>query len=379
MDCGTNGGSHDVMILGMGNALPKRSIGQQDAAKLAEAFSCHNEKQGRLLPVLYERTRVDRRASVLLEPNGTEERAAQSFFHALRHRDDRGPDTESRMSRYAAEAPGLALLSSKKALAEAHVLPNNIGHLVTVTCTGFAAPGFDIALIKGLGLSSGVTRTHIGFMGCHGIFNGLRVASALARENPKKGVLLCSVELCSLHFAYGWQPDRVVTNALFADGSSAAVISAVDGTSNGRTQGWILSACGSELFPDSEEAMTWEIGNHGFKMSLSARVPGLIGTHLRPWLTSWLEKQGLPMAEVRSWAIHPGGPRVLDTVVSALKLPDAAAGTSRRVLAENGNMSSATILFILDRLVRDQAPTPCVALGFGPGLVVEAALFRKGT
>src|SRR5262249_5687505 len=137
-----------------------------------------------------------------------------------------------------------------------------------------------------------------------------------------------------------------------------------------------VAATGSCLFPDSETAMTWSIGDHGFEMTLSPRVPDLLGTHLRPWLEAWLAQHDLGLHGVGSWAIHPGGPRILLAIGQALGLPRSATLVSRQVLAECGNMSSATLLFILDSLQRAGAPRPCVALGFGPGLVVEALLLN---
>jgi len=185
-------------------------------------------------------------------------------------------------------------------------------------------------------------------------------------------VLLCAVELCSLHFHYGWDPEKVVANALFADGAGAMVI-ASDGRDS--SDAWQVTANGSCLVPDSEDAMTWRIGDHGFEMTLSPRVPSLVGTCLRPWLVQWLAEHGLTLRDVRSWAIHPGGPRILEAIAQALGLTPDATRFSAQVLAECGNMSSATMLFLLERLRRSGAPRPCVALGFGPGLVVEAALF----
>ena len=126
--------------------------------------------------------------------------------------------------------------------------------------------------------------------------------------------------------------------------------------------------------PDSKDAMTWKIGDHGFEMTLSARVPELIHRHLRPWLESWLGEQNLSLQDVATWAVHPGGPRILQEVTEALGLRADALDASRGVLAEFGNMSSPTVLFVLDRLSREQAPRPCVALGFGPGLVAEVML-----
>src|SRR5207245_103952 len=146
-------------------------------------------------------------------------------------------------------------------------------------------------------------------------------------------VLLCSVELCSLHYAYGWNPKKVVGNALFADGAAAVLLGNV--ASPGREH-WRLAANGACLFPDSEQAMAWFIRDHGFDMVLSTKVPSLIQRNLRPWLDSWLARQGLTVDQVGSWAVHPGGPRVLSCVEEALELPAAAMNVSRAILRSMG-------------------------------------------
>jgi predicted naringenin-chalcone synthase len=277
------------------------------------------------------------------------------------------------MARYAEEAPKLALGAIAR-LGETADL-DGITHLIVASCTGFVAPGIDATLIKTLGLSPSVGRTQIGFMGCHGAFNGLRAAAAHTGAEPGAVALVVAVELCSLHFRYGWDPEKVVANALFADGAAAAVLAGAAHPGEARAGAWRLAASGSCLFPDSDEAMTWLVGDHGFEMTLSPRVPDLICSHLRPWLESWLRGRGLRLSDVKSWAIHPGGPRIVSSVVESLDLPDTAAAASNDILAQRGNMSSPTILFILDRLRREDAPRPCVALGFGPGLAAESALF----
>jgi len=252
------------------------------------------------------------------------------------------------------------------------VEPASITHLITVCCTGFQAPGFDLDLIQGLPLAANVARTQVGFMGCHGALNGLRVAHAFAQAVAGSRVLICALELCSLHQQPGWHPERVVANALFADGAAAAVLTAEPPAPVASP--WRLLASGSTLLPDSADAMAWTIADHGFEMGLSPRVPALIAARLAPWLDVWLAAQGLDRAAIGSWALHPGGPRLLEAVRDCLHLPASAIETSTAVLRECGNMSSATILFILDRLRLAEAPLPCVALAFGPGLCVEAAL-----
>jgi alpha-pyrone synthase len=163
----------------------------------------------------------------------------------------------------------------------------------------------------------------------------------------------------------------VVANALFADGSGALV-----GAATTPPGAWRLTASGSCLIPEAADAMTWTIGDHGFGMTLSKRIPEVIATRLRPWLDGWLATRGLSVADVKSWAIHPGGPKVLDAAASALGLSAEVVWASREVLAEYGNMSSATVLFILKRLIERGSPGPCVAVGFGPGLNIEVALFE---
>jgi predicted naringenin-chalcone synthase len=227
--------------------------------------------------------------------------------------------------------------------------------------------------MQGLGLPRRVQRTHVGFMGCHGALNGLQVVRAICGADPHARVLLCAVEVCSVHFQYGWHPDQTVASALFADGAAALV--AVP-ASTAPADAWCVAATGSCLLPNSEAAMTWRIGDHGFEMTLSARVPELIHEHLGAWTQEWLAEHCLRLEEIGSWAVHPGGPRILCAAEEALEVPSEALAASWEVLAECGNMSSPTVLFILDRLCSGRAPLPCVALGFGPGLVVEAALLQ---
>jgi predicted naringenin-chalcone synthase len=232
------------------------------------------------------------------------------------------------------------------------------------------APGVDVAIIEGLGLPRTTQRTHVGFMGCHGALNGLRVARSFGDGSSGHVCLVCSVELCTLHFSYGWDPDMMVANALFADGAAAVV----GRSANGRGDEWRVGGTGTFLVPDSHDDMTWRIGDHGFRMTLSARVPELIESHLQEWVVRWLAQHGLEVADVASWAVHPGGPRILTSVERSLGVDRRHSEVSREVLAEHGNMSSATILFILHRMKQLDAPRPCVALAFGPGLVVEALL-----
>ncbi|WP_435020432.1 type III polyketide synthase [Tundrisphaera sp. TA3] len=350
-----------LAIGGMGTALPEHSLAQERAAALSSHLSGHDDGQAKRLAALYRKSGVRRRHLAMLDRSEPE--TPPEGLH--------GATTRWRMERYDCLVRPLAREAAGKALAASGVAPSSITHLVTVSCTGFAAPGFDLALIGGLGLDPGVQRTHVGFMGCHGALNGLRVARAFAGSEPRARVLLCAAELCALHFQEGWEADDAVANALFADGSAALVLGS-DLPSGDR---WEAAGSGSYLLPDCGDAMSWTIGDQGFAMTLSSRVAPIIAEALRPWLEGWLAPFGLAPDDVRTWAVHPGGPRIIDAVETALGLDRQATAVSRDVLAQCGNMSSPTILFILDRLRRQDAPRPCVALAFGPGLAIEAALF----
>jgi predicted naringenin-chalcone synthase len=348
-----------LSILGLGVAQPELYYTQERAAELISLWSKHDPVQTRRLATLYSHTGILRRHVIIDEP--------AEFFVGTD-----GPPTSWRMNRYDERIRPLALAAAGRALEASGVPPEAFTHLVTVSCTGFATPGFDFALIEELGLPRSVQRTHVGFMGCHGALNGLRVARAFTASEPEARVLLCAAELCSLHFRHGTNSEKAVINALFADGA-AALVGASEAPS--RPAAWRATASGSYLLPDSSDAMAWKIGDFGFDMGLLPSVPGLIERNLGPWLVGWLGGLGLGLDDVGSWAIHPGGPLILDSIQKALHLDEETLSVSREVLAECGNMSSPTVLFILDRLRRRSAPLPCVALAFGPGLVIEAALF----
>lgn len=360
-------------VYGVGTASPPCSISQEHAVALAGDYGCTTDEQRRQLKALYRLTRVRTRHSIVLDSDSRDGLPRQSFFPPMQGADDHGPTTSERMARYERDAPPLAANAARAALADAGMEASAITHVVTVSCTGFAAPNFDVGLIRNLGLRWTVARTHVGFMGCHGALNGLRVAKAYADSMPDARVLVCAVELCSLHYQYGWNPDWLVANAIFADGAAAMV---GGGRPLPEPDGWVLSASGASLLEDSSELMAWRIGNHGFEMALSARVPGVIERELRPWLDAWLAEQGISVDQIATWALHPGGPRILEACAQATGIKREDYAISQEVLGEFGNMSSPTIMFILDRLRRRNAPRPCLAIGFGPGLAVEAALFR---
>ncbi len=359
-----------MIVTGLGTAVPSAGIDQAAAVDVALPLLGAEGRRERLLRALYRRAGVRRRHSVLLAADG--DAGVQPFYEPRRGRSDRGPATARRMAVYADSALGLARQAGRRALEVARADGADVTHLVTVSCTGFDAPGVDVGLIRELGMASTSTRLHLGFMGCHGMFNGLELARTIVAGDARAIVLVVAVELCSLHFQYSWDSEKLVANSLFADGAAAAVCT-------GEVAGGGLlriPATGSFLFPDCESAMTWRIGDYGFEMTLDPSVPGLIRDHVGDWIEDWLGTLARSVEQIGIWAVHPGGPRILRAVEDALGLAPEALAASRGVLSDYGNMSSATIGFILERIVARGLRGPGVAIGFGPGLVGEAFLFE---
>ncbi len=364
-----------LAILGLGTAVPSCAVDSQQAMRIAQIVCARTPEQASWLPRIYRNNGVRTRHMIMGQ------QVAQDVLEGTRHTgsmwlpgdspEDRGPTTAQRMAFYAEHAPPLAAQAAQASLDAADLQADRLTHLITVSCTGFVAPGLDWALSQTLRLAPTVQRTHIGYMGCQAAINALRVASAFATADSRARVLLCAIELCSVHYHYGWNPQKMVANILFADGAAAMV-----GCSPAITPGdsWCVAATGSCLLPDSAADMTCTIGSNGFEMTVSRKVPRLISALLLPWLQQWLGQHGLDLADVACWAVHPGGPSILDAVQEALALSPSALEPSRSVLAECGNMSSPTVLFILQRLRAAGAKPPCVLLAFGPGVVVEAAL-----
>jgi len=355
-------------IGGLGLAVPEDYFTQAEAVLGAARLGEPEDVEPARVKLLYERAGVTKRHTVLGRDfiddllAGTRTSASPFLPGPLD-----GPTTAQRMSAYAEKAWPLALQAAKCALDEADANPKSVTHLVTVSCTGFTAPGVERRLIEALGLPNTTERIHVGFMGCHGAINGLRTTAAIAAADPTAVVLMAAVELCTLHHCYRPNLERVVANTLFADGAAAVVGRAAD-------RGWRVVGTASILIPETDGEMSWNIGDHGFAMTLSRHVSEAIRTRLRPWLTGFLARHELTPERVGNWAVHPGGPKILDAVGEAMDLPSTALDASRNVLATYGNMSSPTVLFAFDELRTKRPDSPCVMLAFGPGLTAEAAL-----
>jgi prepilin-type processing-associated H-X9-DG protein len=353
-------------MLGLGCAAPTLRRSQEEALALALSVAPPAaDEERRRVEAIYRKCGVESRG-VARDDDGSDPLA---LFRPATADAPHGPTTGERLHTYARRAAPLARRSAAAALADAQVAASRITHLVTATCTGFGAPGWEIDLIAAMGLPASAHRTHVGFMGCHAALNALRVAQAIAAADAEACVLVCCTEVCSIHFKYQARPDQIVANALFADGSASCVV----GVSGEGICG--LDASASHVFPASTDQMSWSVGDHGFEMALAHELPTTVRDRAGAWLHGWLRGHGLALDDVRHWAVHPGGPRILSAVAEAAALPRDALDSSRAVLAEHGNMSSPTVLFILDRMRRSgRLDEPVMLLSFGPGITAEAML-----
>jgi predicted naringenin-chalcone synthase len=279
--------------------------------------------------------------------------------------------TARRMLAYEELAPTLAMNAAADAITRAGIQTADITDLIVVTCTGFSAPGVDSALVERLGLSPSVRRTLVGYMGCFGGIIGLRNAAMMCHAAPDACVLVVCVELCSLHFRDDPDPANQVATALFGDGAAAAIVHSTASDSGGESGDasslGLLDYASSLLVGDSAEAMSWRITDEGFAMTLRPETPVLLRREIRRFVES------APGPSPASFALHPGGPAIIDAVEQGLGLsPDAGTDVSRGLLARHGNLSSGTVLFVLKEMIRRRMPQPIMLLAFGPGLSIES-------
>ena len=280
--------------------------------------------------------------------------------------------TERRMQRYQVEAIPLGKEAVGRALTDAGVAADELGLFAVCSCTGYATPGLDILLARDMGMSPAVQRLFVGHMGCYAALPGLGAAADFVIARGRPAMLLCA-ELTSLHL----QPastradiQQIVSHALFADAAAAVVL--VPGRSS---QGYAVSEVAAVTDTTTADHMTWDVTDAGFRMGLSPLVPEVLSRHVRTLVDDLLVRHGMAIGDVDGWAVHPGGPKILDVVQEQLGLPPEALSTSRDVLASFGNSSSSTVLLVLDELRRRPAPPGrAVMLAFGPGLTLYAAL-----
>ncbi|CAG7640355.1 Alpha-pyrone synthesis polyketide synthase-like Pks18 [Paenibacillus solanacearum] len=359
-----NESSPIVAILGIGTAVPAYRLDQADTAKrLAEGLADHPDS-ARWSKRIFKQCGVDTRYTC--EPNLLES-ADRCRYYPGRSAED-VPSTAERMAVYKRESVPLGLKAAKQALADGQVDRSDITHLITVSCTGQFLPGMDAALVRELGLSVTVNRIPLTFLGCAAGLKAVGLAQQIVADHPSGCVLIVCVELCTLHIQPSATREALFGASFFGDGASACVVGVAG---EGRRGLFQLSRPYSALLPGGAEEMVWEVGNNGFDLYLSTGIPKLIGQFIAEPLAPFVAG-GKP----ELWAIHPGGKGIIDTMEDLFGLTQEQTRACRAVLRDYGNMSSATILFVLEDMRRELAsrgsgPVGGVALAFGPGLSCE--------
>ncbi|MCM3203038.1 type III polyketide synthase [Paenibacillus sp. CC-CFT742] len=359
----------DIAILGMGTALPVHEVAQSDIAELIASSLEDQQDLARFAKRVFRSCGVETRYTVDPSYLGTLEdcRYIPSGDHS------QIPSTQERMDTYKREALPLGMEAAQRALKDAGMSPEQITHIITVSCTGQYLPGLDVMLIRDLGLSPRVNRLPLIFQGCAAGLKAIQMARDVVQGTPDAQVLVVCVELCTLHFQPVKERGALFAASFFGDGASACIV----GAPASEQQHYLDLGTGySVLLPDSTEDMTWEVGNQGYDLYLSPRIPKLLGAHLENELYQLLGSDSLP----ELWAIHPGGRGIVDSVQEVMNLRAEQTMYSREILRTVGNLSSNTILFVLhamreDMKARNQSVTEGVAMAFGPGLIAELMKF----
>ena len=330
-----------------------------------------NGKMKRVHNRVYAQSGIEKRHTVVPDFNSNGE--APLFWDQSGNILDNQPGTERRNRHYIKHARKLFSEVSRKALDSSPFEPAEVTHVITVSCTGFFAPGPEYFVVKDLGLHNSTQRFHLGFMGCFGAFPALRMAESICTADPEAVVLISAVELCTLHMQLREDMDGILSNSVFADGGAGLVVS---GAQKGELQ---IKGLMNDLTDEGEEDMAWELGDQGFNMVLSSYVPKIIEAQIKDTLANQLADHQTEIENINHWAVHPGGRSILDKIENSLELSEDQLASSRKILREYGNMSSATVLFVMKDICENliKPGETMMAMAFGPGLTIECGLFQS--
>jgi len=360
-------------ITAIGTATPEHRFTQSQIAEFMVKAMQLNQNDSRKLRAIFNASGIDYRYSVLEDYD--QEKA--NTFYANSNDFEPFPSTAKRLNCFRSNALELSFRAVQNMLLR---IPSfnlkEITHIIIVCCTGMYAPGLDIDLVKRLNLPTTVLRTSINFMGCYAAFNAFKVADAFCSADTTAKVLIVCTELCSLHFQKTATDDNLISNALFGDGAAAVLV-------EGKTEASLRlkpeNFC-SDLAIDGENDMAWEIGDLGFEMKLSTYVPSIIKSGISKLTTTLLDKLSKKVSDIRFFAIHPGGRKILESIEEELGLTKCHNAPAYHVLKNYGNMSSPTILFVLQEIISKLTPQDhgehILGFAFGPGLTLESMVLK---
>jgi predicted naringenin-chalcone synthase len=348
----------------------------QDYASVQMQKWIDEQKLNRIIRVLYKKSGISQRYSVI--GNFDDPNKPGVFFRRNKTGGCREPTTGERNAIYSAEAQALAVELARRGVGACPAVQgSDVTHVITASCTGFSNPGADYHIVNELGLSPTTQRYNLGFMGCYAAFPALRMAHQFCQADPQAVVLVMCLELCSLHLQLNGREDSLLANSLFSDGAAVAIVSAAEPQAGSSVLR--IGDFHSGLIPDGRAEMAWTVGDLGFDIALSSYVPRIIGGNIEQAVAPLLASGRLSLEQVGAWAVHPGGKAIVDQVGKSLGLDNAQLAASRKVLRDYGNMSSATVLFVLREILKNpEAPEreAICAMAFGPGLTVEMGLME---
>jgi predicted naringenin-chalcone synthase len=361
-------------ITAIGTANPEHRVAQERILSfMAEAHQLSAHEAGRLAKI-YEHSGIDFRHSVI--PDFAKENGSYTFFSNTPNLEP-FPNTKQRANLFKDTAIHISMEAAKRCLKLVpNFNPKEITHLITVSCTGMYAPGIDIELVEQLQLNPSVERTCINFMGCYGAFNALKMADYICRADEQAKVLIVDIEICTIHFQKENTLDNWIANSLFADGAAAVLVE----NSISERKGFEMKAFHSELISSAKNDMAWAIGNFGFEMRLSSQIAKKIKQTIHSVADTLLQKAKISLGEIQQFAIHPGGRRILEVCEEEFNRGSEINANSYEILKNYGNMSSATVLFVINEFWKQKnklkSAEPILSFAFGPGLTFESMILQ---
>jgi predicted naringenin-chalcone synthase len=353
-------------IVSIGTALPAYRHDQENILQFMQHLYGMNETDKRKLRFLYRQAGISARHSSIADYSKP---IHEWEFYPQSENVEPFPGLEQRMDWFQKFAPPLSVHAIQKCL-DNKLKAEEITHLITVSCTGLSAPGLDLQVMELMDLPKDIFRTSVNFMGCYAAIHALKLADIICRATPDAKVLIVCTELCTLHLQKVPSPDNLASGLLFSDGSAAVLVTG----DLHPAKGIRLNSFYSEVVTKGKKDMAWELSSTGFQMTLSGYVPYLIEEDIARLVEKALAKQGISRSSITNWCIHPGGRKILEAVQKSLEIEKHELNSSYNILDQFGNMSSATILFVLNDMlpsIQQKENSKIFAVAFGPGLTME--------
>ena len=357
-------------LLSIGTAVPAHKHNQEDILDFMQRVYALNESDKRKLKFLYRQGGIDTRYSIIPDYSLP---AAEWRFYSPTENLEPFPKLEQRMKWFQQEAAPLSLQAIAKCVEK--VPHHRITHLITVSCTGMSAPGLDLELLELLQLPANTFRTSVNFMGCYAAIHALKIADAFCKADKEANVLIVCTELCTLHFQKENTVDNITSSMLFSDGAAAVLVSGSE-----EQEGLTIDHFYSTVATKGKQDMAWELSSKGFRMTLSSYVADMIEENFDELVQNALVSARLPKEKITHWCIHPGGKKILEAVHNSLGFTNGQLQPCYDILRNYGNMSSPTVLFVLEKIMNDldkKEPNKIFSAAFGPGLTMETLILSS--